>query len=225
MRVAGIDACSRGWVAVVLEQDGDAAGVYAKTLDELLPALPGVQGFAVDIPIGLATKVPRRADVEAKRFLGPRHTSVFLTPIREAVLATSHAEATSKSKRITGKGVSQQAFALAPKILEAEAWTRQLAVPVWEVHPEVSFAMLLGQPAMWRKKSWAGMRERVQVLRGAGIELDDLGEAGTHAGVDDVLDAAAAAWSAARLVGGNGQSFPSPPERDPVTGREIAIWV
>ena len=95
---------------------------------------------------------------------------------------------------------------------------------MWEVHPEVSFAMLLGQPATSPKKTWTGMRERLQALRGAGIDLDEIGEAGRHAGVDDVLDAAAAAWSAARLVVGNGKSFPSPPERDPVTGREVAIW-
>jgi hypothetical protein len=47
------------------------------------------------------------------------------------------------------------------------------------------------------KKSWAGACERRYALSVSGIELPaELGEAGVRAGFDDVLDAAAAAWSA-----------------------------
>ena len=54
------------------------------------------------------------------------------------------------------------------------------------------------------------------------IELERLEEART-APLDDVLDAAAAAWSAQRIAMSTAQSLPNPPEV--VEGRPIAIWV
>jgi predicted RNase H-like nuclease len=40
--------------------------------------------------------------------------------------------------------------------------------------------------------------------------------------LDDVLDAAAAAWSADRLARGEAEPLPDPPAM--VDGREVAIW-
>lgn len=139
-------------------------------------------------------------------------------------MAPDHAEATRRSKALTGKGVSQQAYALGPKILEAERWSRQTGVPVWEVHPEVSFAVMLGHPARSPKKTAAAALERLRVLEGEGIYLHELGDAGEVTPLDDVLDAAAAAWSTSRLLRGQGMSIPDPPELDAETGRPIAIW-
>jgi predicted RNase H-like nuclease len=51
----------------------------------------------------------------------------------------------------------------------------------------------------------------------------DLGPAGRVAGVDDVLDAAVAAWSAQRIARGEARCLPDPPERD-AEGRSVAIW-
>ncbi|MGH9461043.1 MAG: DUF429 domain-containing protein [Vicinamibacteria bacterium] len=42
-------------------------------------------------------------------------------------------------------------------------------------------------------------------------------------GPDDVLDAAAASWSAARIARGEAASLPAPPERD-ANGYPMAIW-
>jgi predicted RNase H-like nuclease len=47
---------------------------------------------------------------------------------------------------------------------------------------------------------------------------------GARAWVDDVLDAAIAAWSACRLVAGIGESFPLRPDQFGLNGRPIAIW-
>jgi len=108
------------------------------------------------------------------------------------------------SVQLTGAGISRQAFALSPKLLEVDAWMSRAPCPVYEVHPELSFALLLGAPAAAPKKSWAGMAERRRALDGAGLNLDDVGgEAATRAGVDDMLDAesrrgARSASSAAR---------------------------
>lgn len=51
---------------------------------------------------------------------------------------------------------------------------------------------------------------------------DDLGAAG-RTPPDDVLDAAAAAWTAHRIAHGRAHSLPDPPEHD-ADGRPVAIW-
>ncbi len=224
MSVVGIDAGRGGWIAVVLRPSRAPEAVFAETLDGIVDRVPDAEAFGIDIPIGLPTSGRRRADTEARSFVGPRRSSVFITPVREALVAPTHAEATLRSQMLTGHGVSQQAYALGPKILEAERWSRETDQPVWEVHPEVSFTVMLGHPARSPKKTWAGALERLRALEREGMHLDDLGDAGRHADVDDVLDAAAAAWSAKRLLQGRAMSLPDPPEVDPETGRPVAIW-
>lgn len=225
MRVVGIDGCRGGWVAVSIGAGGFARGVFAPTLAGVAEQVPDAAGFGVDIPIGLPSDGARRADVEARAVLGPRRHSVFTTPIRAALAAPTHAQATAISTRRTGRGISRQAYGLRARIEEAEVWARDATVPVWEVHPEVSFAEVLGGPATAPKKTWTGMRERAGALTDAGVDLTAIGDAGRHAAPDDVLDAAIVAWSAARLVQGGGRSLPDPPEIDPVTGWSMAIWV
>ena len=112
------------------------------------------------------------ADVEARLFLGSRRQSIFFTPVRAAVEAATHADATALSSQLTGSGISRQSHALAKKILEVEDWLPTAPCAVWEVHPEVSFALLIGRPARASKKTWAGMIERRQALAAAGINLD-----------------------------------------------------
>jgi predicted RNase H-like nuclease len=224
MSVVGVDGCKRGWIAIALGDNEPARGYFIAALDELLAAIPDAQAVAIDIPIGLPSTGQRQADVEARERLGPRRNSVFPTPIRDAITARTHAEASAISKRITGRGISRQAFSLAAKIQEAERWSMAAPVPVWEVHPEVSFAVMMDHPAQWRKSTWAGLRERQFALARAGISLGDLGSAGRTAGADDVLDAAAAAWSAARLHRGEAISLPDPPETAPESSKPMAIW-
>lgn len=220
----GIDACRGGWVAVCLHPGAPARARFAPTLSELGAAIPHARAFAVDIPIGLPAEGRRPADLDARALLGPRRSSVFLTPVRAALEAPTYHEATRISARRTGHGISRQAYALRPKILEAERWRHEVRAPVREVHPELTFSVLLGRPAGASKRTWAGMVERRRALEAAGIDLDDLGDAGARAGVDDVLDAAAAAWSARRIAQGRAISVPDPPPPDPDTGEPVAIW-
>jgi predicted RNase H-like nuclease len=51
----------------------------------------------------------------------------------------------------------------------------------------------------------------------------DLGDANA-VGIDDVVDAAAAAWSAARIALGSARTFPASPQQRMPSGRVIAIW-
>lgn len=221
MRVLGVDACRRGWAGVLLDDGGDTEGVFLPELaavDDL-----DVAGIGIDIPLGLATAEVRTADREARAFLGRRRASVFLTPVRDALAAATHAEASATNRDRTGSGISIQAWGLRTKVLEAAAWSRDATVPHWEVHPEVAFALLLGAPAAHPKRTWAGQLERRRALAAAGVELGDVGEVGRLAAADDVLDAAAVAWSTRRLVRGEGRSWPDPPEHYPDWPHPVAI--
>jgi hypothetical protein len=68
-----------------------------------------------------------------------------------------------------------------------------------------------------------GVRRRL--LADAGLRLpDDLGEAGVLASVDDVHDAAVAAWTARRYRDGQATPVPDPPEVFG-DGWPCAIWM
>ncbi len=224
MTVVGIDGCSTGWIAVALADDGWAAVHYLPTIGSVSDAIPNASVIGIDIPIGFAENRPRPADLEARAFLGKRRNSLFLTPPRAVLAAPDHATATTLSVELTGSGVSQQSFALRKKIFEVEAWLPDATCPVFEVHPEVSFAVLMGAPASASKKSWQGMLERRAALEAAGIgPVDVPADVGRRAAVDDVLDAAVVAWTACRLRSGEARSFPASPSNG-ADGAEIAIW-
>lgn len=226
-RVLGVDGCPDGWVA--LAPDADGARVYsAPTLAAVIAAAEvdgPVHQVGVDIPIGLPDRGPRQADLLARERLGPRRASLFLTPVREALALPDHAEASALNRRLTGQGFSRQAFGLRAKILEVDAFLRGGGRPVLEVHPELCFATMAGAPLRSGKKTWAGAVERQRLLAAHGVVLTgDLGPAPGQAGVDDVLDAAAAAWTAGRVRDGQAESLPDPPEPLPY-GLTGAIWV
>jgi predicted RNase H-like nuclease len=87
----------------------------------------------------------------------------------------------------------------------------------------VSFRELAGAPLAYAKTTWNGLAARRTLLARAGIGLpDDLAAAG-RAAPDDVLDAAAVAWSAHRIATGDARTLPDPPQRDD-HGRAVAIW-
>jgi predicted RNase H-like nuclease len=219
----GVDACKAGWVGIVLDAS-QVLAVFAPTIGDLVAGTGPVDGVAIDIPIGLLEGGRRKADGLAKEVVGARRNSIFFTAVRSALMARTHAEATHVSLQLTGAGASQQSWALGPKIFEVEEWLRGYPGPVWEIHPEVSFATLARHPLSHPKRSWAGVRERCSLLESAGIVLGAVsGEATRRATVDDMLDAAVAAWSARRLVAGQGVSYPHPPEKSD-TGRDCAIW-
>ncbi len=83
------------------------------------------------------------------------------------------------------------------------------------MHPEVSFyALAGGVPPAYAKKTWRGQNLRRSLLAEAGLVLpDELGDA-DRVPVDDVLDAAAAAWSAHRIATGTASRVPETPETD-----------
>jgi predicted RNase H-like nuclease len=228
MRVLGADACSGGWIAVSLTGSGETRAYLHEEIGHLV-SLALADGpldvIGIDIPIGLADSGLRQADVQAFAKAGPRRASVFMTPVRAALAFGTHAEASACNRRLAGRGISRQAFNLADKILQADRWRPQAPCPVLEVHPELSFAALAGGvPLAARKASWAGAVRRRELLAQDGVVLaDDLGPPGLQAGMDDVLDAAAVAWTARRFARGEAQRLPSEPEVFS-DGIDCAIW-
>jgi predicted RNase H-like nuclease len=226
-RVLGVDACRGGWVGVVLDGGPPTAHVARRFAEvvALASAAGPVAVVGVDIPVGLPRTGRRAADVLARAALGPLWSSVFLTPVRAALLAPDHATAVAVNRELAGEGTSIQAYGLRHRVLEVEEHAAGAGHPVLEVHPEVVFAHLNGAPLTVRKKTWAGAALRYRLLAGAGVVLDgDLGLAGRDAAVDDVLDAAAVAWTARRAAAGVARTLPDPPE-DLGDGTSAAIWV
>jgi predicted RNase H-like nuclease len=108
-------------------------------------------------------------------------------------------------------GLPRQTWGLHVKLREANECLATKKYPLHEVHPEVSFAAMNGQPLKHSKISWTGHITRRALLTEHGIELpDQLGKAG-KASLDDVLDAAAAAWSAHRIATGHASRLPTEP--------------
>ena len=200
MKVAGVDGCREGWVGFVLPDEQVIEG--CRTFDELLAHMGPVDVIGVDMPLFAPETGVRYAEAEVIEALGPFRSSLFVTPTREALTAATQREATEINRRNGGAGVSAQAFALRHKIAEVRA----VRAPLIEVHPELTFRLL--GPVEHRKRSWAGIRERVAVLQAHGLHPDDW-DCGNWASADDTLDAAAAALSARRYVRGEARRFGS----------------
>ncbi len=224
MTVVGVDGCRKGWIAVELAGGGPPVAHFLDRIDRMDDAVPGADVVAIDIPIGFPRRYPRRADVEARVQLTGQASSVFMTPPRRVLAADTYAEANRLARELLGQGISRQAYGLRQKILEVDAWVDGAGVTVVEVHPELAFREMLGRPARGSKKTWVGMVDRRAAPGAEGIDVDRLDvPVESAAGVDDVLDAAAASWSARRVVAGTAISLPG--TAVPGTARRRpAIW-
>lgn len=220
-RFAGLDGCASGWVCVVLDERGFVSSSLYSDFASAMGGLSSVAAIGVDMPLGLVEIGDREADRAARAYLKGQASSVFSAPPRPVVGAASYPEALEIARRVNGKGLSKQSFNIVPKMIEVDAFVGDERLH--EVHPEVSFRILNGDEKLSRKKSWGGVAARLKLLRSAAIELpDDLGEAG-DAGVDDVLDAAVAAWSARRIARRKARSYPDESDQVDRSGRVIRI--
>ena len=230
MIVTGVDACKGGWTAVTLDAGGARERTrvrvrVGRTLGDL--DLAGVTG--IDMPLGLLGDGWRTADALARRALGARGVTVFAIPPRPVWDCANYAAANATCRKLTGRGMSAQAWGLRARLLEADAvradalqadTVQSDRAPLYEVHPELAFAALAGAPLAASKHSADGLAARRSLLAGTGIALP----AGRVAGAaeDDVLDAAAVAWSAARIASGTAVVLTDPSQRAD-DGGEIAI--
>lgn len=185
---------------------------------------------AIDMPIGLPGQERRRSDREAKDLLGPRRSSLFWTPSLYLLESTDHTRANELSKRVTGHGLSIQAFNLLPKVREVRdvlspADLAQQAQPqAAEVHPETSLAVLAGEPMPISKHRRGGIAKRFAALEPAFDMLQwELVHKERPCELHDLLDATAAAWTARRIAAGTATVLGQGEVDD--TGFPMDIWV
>ncbi len=207
VKVAGIDGTAGGWVAIILDDGRFVADHVLSPIETDFREVGDAAVITIDVPIGFG---PRLADAAARAFLTGAASTVFTTPSREILMAPFG----------PGLAVSAQAHALGRRILHVTELARSDR-RIHEIHPEVSFrAMNKTQPLRHRKKSAGGALERIELLRQHGIELGRLDTAASTP-LDDVVDAAAAAWSAHRVLTRMARSLPEPPEM--IDGYPVAI--
>lgn len=239
--VAGLDGCKGGWIAVlhpVAERAMAKIGVF-KSFSEACVHLPRRALIGVDMPIGLTDRVEaggRAPDRAARRIVGPRRHSVFPVPSRTAVyaFAQGYPQACSIARNTSSPpwAPSKQAFWIFPRIQEVDLALQAdsgLAGRVFEIHPEVSFRMMHGAPLGEPKKKGGrchadGMNLRKDLLRAQGFTSELVDQTPPRgAGLDDLLDACAVVWSAARILTSEALVLPDPPGVDDM-GLRVAIW-
>ncbi len=215
----GVDGARGGWVGV--RWDGtDLSCAFAGTLAALVEESGPVAVVGVDMPFQLEVSATRASEDLARPLLGARRSSLFQSPSLGALdfADDDYLGANAWSKATAGRGISKQAWFLVPKIREVRALAATYPVPVRECMPELSFRAMHGEPLAHPKTTWSGHALRLRLLRDQGIELpDDPGPAGRVA-PDDLVDAAAVAWSAHRIATGTAERVP--PDGDPAA----AIW-
>ncbi len=198
-RVAGVDGCKAGWVAVIrnLDDPAELKLIVVPTFVDIVGFTPHLAIIAVDMPIGLPDRIGpggRGPEKAARKHLGMRQSSVFTVPSRAAVYEDEYLKAcaTALATSEPPKKVSKQCFFLFPKIREIDA----LMTPELET--------------------------RVHEAKGLpGEFLDQRPPRGC--GRDDLLDAAANSLIAERIFSGTAEPFPKDFQRDE-RGLRMAIW-
>lgn len=198
---AGVDGCRGGWVVAVVNAARQVEWLRVfRTFAEVAIETTAARLTLVDIPIGLPSAerpLERWCDRMARESLGPRASSVFPVPAREAVWADDYHEACDINQQILGWRLSKQSWGICPKIREVDAALRlapELQHRMRETHPELCFRLLNGsRPLENPKKSRAGLKIRRELLRSWTADLDRSLRRCRGTRPDDVLDALVAA--------------------------------
>ena len=224
-RYFGIDGCPDGWFCVGVDAEAGWT-ITVIAADAIAKHVVSARAVFIDIPIGLVDSGPteRTCDLEARRMLGrPRGSSVFPVPARASLSARDYREALSLNRRQTARGISKQAWMIAPKIkavddaLQNDASLRGV---LHESHPEICFWALNGARAMrYNKKTVAGRQERMALLKQLFPPTDALFDEAAkryrrrQVAMDDIVDAMVLAVSAS-LGDSHYRTIPNSPPRD-----------
>ena len=198
MNAVGFDGWRGGWVGIRLHDGAFHEAVAGPELASLIDVADRAVG--VDMPLGFPEGAePRAFDVAARRRLVRRASTLFIVPPRDVMEEATYQDANRRSQERYGRGISAQVYALRKKIFEA---IDVMDARFQEIHPEVAFADLAGEPLVEPKKTWAGQQRRRRLLAENGVDLpSDLGAAG-RVPPDDVIDAAVVALTAWRASAG-----------------------
>lgn len=229
MRVLGLDGCRAGWFTVTLApESGELTATLAANWSELVTEQGSAAMVAVDMPIGLADAGPRGCDVAARELLPRgRKSSIFPAPRRYMLDCGSWVEAQAEGRHREGCGLSKQSWNILPKIRELDAALGPADQErVREAHPELIFHHLNDWEPLPGKRSSEGREARLGLLEASGITgVEGLLNLFPRAQVqpDDVIDAAACALAARRMLLGEAVCLPENPSRD-ARGLSMEIW-
>jgi predicted RNase H-like nuclease len=216
---------SGSWFAVAFGPTAfDHAAVYEGVGDLWLEYEEPAARILLDVPIGLVEAGPEERECErlAREVLGPRRSSVFTSPVREATRKRRYPAAKRVNERKTGRSLSKQAFATSTAIAQVDELLRELPEArsiVAESHPEVCFRAFAGEPLEYVATTAAGYAERMRAL----AEFDETAPPTVQAAaeatggydvtVDGVLEAVALGLTA-RPGPGERRSLPPDPPTD-----------
>ena len=148
----------------------------------------------MDMAIGLRNSTKEICpDDEARKELGPKASSVFPIPCRDAVYADGEDAQKQENIRTLGKSLAKQSIAIIPKIRELDTFLNnhpEYKNKILESHPEVDFARLNGTVLMSRKQEELGCKQ------------------------DDLIDAICLAVTGALYSHGEYETIPAEPESD-----------
>lgn len=139
-KFVGVDGCKAGWFGVGLHEGGRYELEVFGEFTGVVRHFSNAALILVDIPIGLPDSGPdeRKCDTTARRLVGPRGSSVFPVPVRQASNEGTWEEGSRINRSIRGKGLSRQTWAIVPKLVEVDRLltsTPSERERVREVHP------------------------------------------------------------------------------------------
>ena len=223
MKYVGIDGCPRGWFLISIDQDGNFDFNVFDHIDSLWNEHKDSTLILIDIPIGLPHWRSRRCDVEARKLLGKRGSSIFPAPSREAIDQPDYEPACMVNQKVLGKKLSMQTWNISPKIKQVDNLLdkEQLAQHIIrETHPEICFrALASGKAMIHNKKTEQGIEERLKVLNNINQFSEEIYDKAIQTfkrkdlAKDDILDALALAITAAS-PSNTLHSIPENAERD-----------
>ncbi|KAF0193514.1 MAG: 7 8-dihydro-8-oxoguanine triphosphatase [Bacillota bacterium] len=219
----GIDGCKGKWVAVCITESRFEVKKY-DSIAEICTRYNDADRYLIDMPIGLVEKeIDVRPDAIVRKMLGPKGSSIFGVPCRQAVYAESKAAAREKNIAVLGKSLSEQTLGIAHAIRQVDeflqgntGWKDRLL----ESHPELCFMKLNGnRPVLEHKMSAEGRDIRMSILRGYYPLADEvvaryLAEVPSRKKTDDVVDALCLAVMGMVMMAKSIKSAPESPMRD-----------
>ena len=223
------------WLCVGLNKDGKHHAFVKRTIANAYEEIKvcGAKIALIDIPIGFSCDInERKCDKLARKKIGPRKSSVFRAPCRQAIDAYKQGKnprdktdtAKCKNKEFAKCSLSEQTLAIAPKIVDVDCFMRGNSykpneLKLREVHPEVCFAKLRGDTLKFSKNKKEGLCERRKILISYNldvtcIEKSILNDWKKEISRDDILDALAAVTTGKLGYPNKFKTLPDAPLKD-----------
>lgn len=227
----GVDGCKGEWIAAAISGDWFEVSKY-KTIDEICAKYQDADAVLIDIPIGLPesrSEALKRPDVELRKRLKEKSSSVFNTPFRQIVYAPDIKKAWELNSELDGRQTPismtlRKAVKQVDRFLQTHPqWQNRLL----ESHPEYCFYLLNGKKPLGSKLNEDGLKKRMEILNkffANGQKVIDtyLGQYEFRKKTDDVIDALCLAVAGRMGLENGFETIPDTPYRDS-TGLNMQI--